>query len=195
MAATRSVLLATGNRHKVAEIGLVLGDCGYRVETVEAPKIELQSNSLETIASTAAALAYHATGKPVAVEDAGLFIKALNGFPGPYSSYVYKTIGLKGILKLMASEDNREALFRSVIAYAGPWGIVVFEGEVRGIIAMEARGSQGFGFDPIFIPEGSTRTFAEMKIEEKNKYSHRAKAARKLCEWLRENSRLLAPGS
>ncbi|NOZ89276.1 MAG: RdgB/HAM1 family non-canonical purine NTP pyrophosphatase, partial [Crenarchaeota archaeon] len=131
-----------------------------------------------------AAAAYALTGTPVAVEDAGLFVDALSGFPGPYSSYVYKTIGVHGILRLLEGEENRAARFVSVIAYAGPWGVQLFRGEVKGSIAAEPRGSGGFGFDPIFIPEGADKTFAEMNIEEKNMYSHRARAARKLCSWL-----------
>jgi XTP/dITP diphosphohydrolase len=194
MGASRGVVrFLTGNRHKLEELSAVLGECGYRVEPVErgAVKLELQSDSLEAIAAAAASLAYSALGFPVAVEDAGLFVDALNGFPGPYSRYVYKTIGIEGILKLLEGRNGREAEFRSVIAYAGPWGVKVFTGTVRGRIADAPRGSGGFGFDPIFIPEDEERTFAEMSVEEKNQYSHRARAARQLCRWLAENYRRL----
>ena len=176
--------IATENVHKVAEINGVLSECGYRVEPISVPKIEVQSHSLERIALVAVSTAYSIYGKPVIVEDAGLFVEALKGFPGPYSSYVFKTIGVKGVLRLLEGLPNRRAYFSSVIALAYRRGVVLFSGRVDGYIALEPRGSGGFGFDPIFVPEGSTKTFAEMSLEEKNRFSHRARAARKLCEWL-----------
>jgi XTP/dITP diphosphohydrolase len=182
----RTIAFATTNRHKVLEINDVLKGCGYRADPVPIPKLELQAENLEDIAVNAAALAWSILRKPVMVEDAGLFIDALRGFPGPYSSYVYKTIGIEGILKLMNGIENRRAKFKSVIALAYDRGIVVFKGEVTGSIAYEARGEGGFGFDPIFIPDGSTKTFAEMSVEEKNSFSHRGQAAKQLCNWLQE---------
>ena len=187
MAGGNIVFFATGNRHKVAELEAVLSGCGYRVQSVSTPKIEVQADSLVEIAVHAASMAYLSLGRPVAVEDAGLFVDALSGFPGPYSSYVYKTIGIKGLLRLMEDVEDRSASFLSVIAYAGPWGVKVFTGKVRGIITREPRGEKGFGFDPVFAPEGADgRTFAEMGLEEKNKWSHRARAAREMCRWLVE---------
>ena len=182
----RRILFATGNEGKLRELRAVLEPCGYRVDAAPVAKLEVQADDIARVAVVAASTAYTILGEPVAVEDAGLFIDALGGFPGPYSSYVYKTIGVEGILKLMEGVQDRRARFRAVIAYAGPWGVEVFEGVVEGRIAEEPRGSGGFGFDPVFIPEGSERTFAEMSVEEKSMVSHRARAARRLCEWLRE---------
>jgi len=185
------LLFATSNKHKLLEAREALKPYGIEVEPCTAPKLEVQAESLETVAAYAAQVAYLVTGKPVVVEDAGLFIEALNGFPGPYSSYVYKTIGFKGILKIMEGVEDRRAYFESAVALAYRGGVRVFTHRVHGRIAREPRGSGGFGFDPIFIPSGSTRTFAEMSIEEKNRYSHRAGALRKLAEWLlREASSL-----
>ena len=185
MAAGRVVYLATGNRHKVEEARAVVEPLGIKVEQLDAPKVEIQSDSLEEIALTAARLAYYyAPGSLVAVEDAGLFVESLNGFPGPYSSYAYKTLGVKGLLRLLAGEKDRRACFRSAVAIVGPGIERVFTGEVCGWIAEETRGTGGFGFDPVFIPEGEKKTFAEMRINEKNRYSHRAKALRSLAEWL-----------
>jgi len=119
------------------------------------------------------------------VEDAGLFIEALNGFPGAYSSFAYKTLGCKGILKLLEDiPPPRWAYFKSCVGYYDGHGrITVVEGVCRGKISLDERGSRGFGFDPIFIPEGSNnRTFAEMEVLEKNEYSHRAKALRELFQ-------------
>ncbi len=118
------------------------------------------------------------------VEDSGLYIRALNGFPGPYSSYVYKTIGYFGILKLMEDVTDRGAHFKSVVAFYDGNIYKIFIGTVYGEIINDARGYYGFGFDPIFKPEGSTRkTFAEMSLKEKCMYSHRAKSITKFCIW------------
>ena len=188
----RRILFATSNARKVEEVNVVLRRCGFEaVAHPGAPKVELQSESLEAVAAAAAAAAYAFLRRPVIVEDAGLFVDALNGFPGPYSSYVYRTIGVRGLLKLLEGVEDRGATFVSVIALAYRGGVVLFRGEVRGAIAREPRGSGGFGFDPIFVPEGSTRTCAEMSAEEKTELSHRGAAARRLCEWLREHPEAL----
>jgi len=178
------VYFATSNVHKIKEATQVAKEYGVELVPTQAPKIELQSDNLRDVAVYAAVLAYQHVKAPVIVEDAGLFVIALKGFPGPYSSYVYKTIGVNGLLKLMEGIEDRRAYFLSVVAFAYDEGVKVFYGRVYGEIAREARGSKGFGFDPIFIPKGSTKTFAEMDVEEKNRYSHRAHAIRRFCEWL-----------
>jgi len=119
------------------------------------------------------------------VEDAGLFIRALNGFPGPYSSFVYKTIGIRGILKLLNDVSDRTAFFKSVIGLWCNDHIEIFEGVVEGHITKEPRGAGGFGFDPIFIPKGCKKTFAEMSVDEKNLFSHRAKASEQMIGFLK----------
>lgn len=130
--------------------------------------------------------------KPLVLEDSGLYINALKGFPGPYSSYVFKKIGNEGILKLMRSVKDRTAKFVCVVAFAHPkYGIRLFKGEVKGKISLEVRGSKGFGFDPIFIPEGSNKTFGEMDINEKNMFSHRSKAFKQFFQWLVRHLNLL----
>ncbi|BAN90194.1 XTP/dITP diphosphatase [Aeropyrum camini] len=180
----RRILLVTGNRGKLEEAREVLGEYGVEVEQAQAWKLEVQSESLEEIALQAARIAYAQLRRPLAVEDAGLFINALNGFPGPYSSYAYKTIGIPGVLRLLEGAADRRGCFRAAVAYIAPLVERVFTGEVCGSIAREPRGSQGFGFDPIFIPEGYTRTFAELGPGVKNRISHRARAFRRLGEWL-----------
>jgi XTP/dITP diphosphohydrolase len=122
----------------------------------------------------------------VVAEDAGLFVDALQGFPGPYSSDVYKRLGVKGVLKLMEGVRNRKASFRSAVAFCRPAGRPkCFLGTVVGTIGLRPRGSGGFGFDPIFIPaEGDGRTFAQMTVDEKNRMSHRARSFRKFSRWL-----------
>ncbi len=187
---TTRIAFATSNKHKLQEANHVLKDYGVELYMAPAPKLEIQSSRLEDIAVYAAVQAHLILQKPVIVEDAGLFIPALKGFPGPYSSYVYKTIGVEGLAKLMEGVSNRRAYFLSVVAYADENGVKVFTGRVDGVIAEKPRGSKGFGFDPLFIPYGSDKTFAEMELEEKNRYSHRAKAFRKLGEWLASRQHL-----
>ena len=183
----------TRNPNKVMEANAVLSRYGIELVPADLKKVELQSNRLEKIAAFAAKLAYRKLRKPVVVEDSGLFIDALSGFPGPYSSYVYKTIGLHGVLKLMEGVENRSARFKAVVALAYRGGVEIFTGVVHGRIAHEARGSAGFGFDPIFIPQGFSRTFAELGPGVKNKVSHRAKAFEKLGQWLQHNIDKLIP--
>ncbi|MBS7645554.1 XTP/dITP diphosphatase [Candidatus Bathyarchaeota archaeon] len=180
------IRFATTNKGKLREISILLGEYNLEVEAVEAEKVEIQSDDISRIAEYAALDLAGRLGYPVAVEDSGLHIPALNGFPGPYSSYIYRSIGLRGVLKLLEGVEDRRGFFESVVAYAEPKGMVkCFRGVVWGRISLDARGTGGFGFDPIFIPEeGDGRTFAEMTLEEKNRISHRGRALRSFGEWI-----------
>jgi len=178
----------TGNVHKFHEAREVLSK--YRIATamVNIEAVEIQDDDTEVIARASASDAAQKSGLPVFVEDAGLFIKALNGFPGPYSNYVYRTIGTKGILGLMEKISQRDAYFLSVVAFCDPnkkTEPLCFEGRVDGKLTHTERGEQGFGFDPIFEPNEAGRevTFAEMSTEEKNTCSHRAQALKKFASW------------
>ncbi len=173
--------------HKFNEARSVLAECNIATAMIKVKALEVQDDDIENIARLSAIDAARKINLPVIVEDAGLFIDALNGFPGPYSSYVYRTVGKEGIIKLLEGVSNREAYFKSVVAFCSPDGnVICFEGIAEGKIAMEPRGSSGFGFDPIFEPaEQPGKTFGEMSIEEKNRFSHRAKALRKFAEWYR----------
>lgn len=178
--------LVTTNKSKIEEFIDIFKQYNlkYRIELLKTK--EIQSTDLKEIAKESVIYAYNILREPVMVEDAGLFIRSLKGFPGPYSSYVYNTVGVIGILRLMSDVTDRAAVFQSVIAFYSPYtGIKFFSGEVNGIISYEPKGLGGFGFDPIFIPEeGDGRTFAEMEIHEKNKISHRGRAAMKFIEWV-----------
>jgi XTP/dITP diphosphohydrolase len=187
----RVVFFATNNIHKFNEARRVSAEYKIAVGMLRVKAAEIQSASLKEIAQTSARDAFKRCRLPVIVEDAGLFIDALNGFPGPYAAYAYKTIGNKGLLKLMKNVENRKAKFQSAIAYCDSYsGVpVCFEGEAKGEITTNEcgeKGKSGFGFDPIFRPSGSIKTFAEMTIEEKNGFSHRAKAVRKFAEWYKK---------
>jgi len=177
----------TGNVHKFNEARKVLAEYNIATAMLNLEAIEIQDDSLENIAKASATDAARKSNLPVFVEDAGLFVKALNGFPGPYSSYVYRTLGTEGVLKLMQNEKKRDAHFLSVVAFSKPQELLepkCFQGVVEGKIGYEERGKQGFGFDPIFQPLGGNgKTFAEMTTLEKSKYSHRAQALRKFAKW------------
>jgi len=184
----RVVFFATNNINKFNEARKVLGEYGIAAGMLRVKNLEVQSDSLEEIARASVADAFERCHLPIIVEDAGLFIEALSGFPGPYAAYVYKTIGNDGLLKLMRDIENRKARFQSVITYlsAKTESPICFGGEVAGEIVEEERRKgreSGFGFDPIFKPVNSARTFAEMGTAEKNKCSHRARALRKFAEW------------
>jgi len=190
---SKVVFLATGNVHKFHEARRVLAEFGISLAMLKVKAKEIQDDDVENVAKTVAVEAARNSNLPIIVEDSGLFVTALNGFPGPYSSYVYRTIGVEGILKLMEKIDNRNAYFKSAIAFCTPQSTkpVCFIGEVHGKIAFKARGDSGFGFDPIFEPEnGGGKTFAEMNLEEKNQFSHRAKALRKFAAWHKSNRRI-----
>lgn len=176
----------TTNLHKFNEARQVLAKQGVAAALLRIEAIEIQDDNLEKIAKASVRDAVEKSGLPVLVEDAGLFIEALKGFPGPYSSYVYRTLGTKGTLKLMEGTDKRNAYFYSVVAFYSPEraSSKCFHGKVEGNITLEERGNQGFGFDPIFEPKGGFgKTFAEITTTEKNKFSHRAQALRKFAVW------------
>ncbi|MDM7274918.1 MAG: XTP/dITP diphosphatase [Thermoprotei archaeon] len=181
--------VVTNNAKKGEEAVKILESLGVEAELVLLEKKEIQSEKLEEIALHSARTAYLTLRKPLVVDDSGLFIEDLNGFPGPYSSYVYKTIGVKGILKLMEGAPTRKACFKTALAVIIPPIEKVYVGETCGTITTEPRGTGGFGFDPIFVPEGEIRTYAEMSTEEKNKVSHRAKAYKLMVEDLRKTWR------
>jgi len=187
----RVIFFATNNVNKFNEARTILTGYSIAVGMLRVKTAEIQSANLKEIAQTSAQDAFKRCHLPVIVEDAGLFIEALRGFPGPYAAYAYKTIGNKGLLKLMENVEDNRARFRSVIAYCDNSSCVpvCFEGEAAGKITTEERrgnGKSGFGFDPIFQPSGSEKTFAEMNIEEKNGFSHRAKAVCKFAEWYKK---------
>jgi XTP/dITP diphosphohydrolase len=187
----RVIFFATNNVNKFNEARKVLAEYNIAVGMLRVKSLEIQSESLDEIASTSAKDAFRKCNLPIIVEDAGLFINALKSFPGPYAAYVYKTIGNAGLLRTMKDVKERKAKFESTIAYcsANLELPICFMGEVVGEITLKEHRKHldvGFGFDPIFRPIDSDRTFAEMSIAEKNKHSHRAMALRKFAEWYKK---------
>ena len=177
-----SVRFVTGNEGKVREAREYLLE---PVEQVEYDYVEVQADDLAEIATRGARETFDALGddEPVVVEDSGLFVDALGGFPGPYSAYVEHTLGIERVHRLVEPEDDSRARFRSIVAYADEETTETFEGAVRGRV-VAPRGDGGFGYDPIFEHDGTT--FAEMSTAEKNAVSHRGRALAKLADWLAE---------
>lgn len=174
------IFFVTSNKNKAKEMRELAKPWGIEIEQIDCPYLEIQSDRLEQIASNSARRVASLLKKTIIVEDSGLFIDTLRGFPGPYSSYVLHTIGNEGVLKIA---KNRNATFKSVIAFCEPnKEPKLFIGEIKGRIAARTRGERGFGFDPIFVPNSKTRTFAEMSTAEKNKLSHRARAFTNLAK-------------
>ena len=188
------LIFATNNQNKVKEIRNVIGDkitilplkeAGIIIEIPE-PYDTLQDNAQEK-----AQTIYHLTGKNCFSEDSGLEVSVLNGAPGVKSA---RFAGEKAtdqqniqlLLSFLKDKENREAQFRTVIALIWEQQTYYFEGICKGRITREISGEGGFGYDPIFIPEGSNKTFAEMNMEEKNGFSHRKKATTQLIAFLKE---------
>jgi XTP/dITP diphosphohydrolase len=180
----RTLWFVTQNHHKYQEARRTLDLFDVKIRMLDSPKTEIQSTKLDEIAKFAAEEAARKHNLTVVVEDSGLFVKALNGFPGPFSSYVYTTLGVQGLLRLMNRQVRREAYFQASLALASSkYSTTVFSGKVHGRISQESTGAKGFGFDPVFVPKGARKTFAQGGPEFKDKYSHRAIAFRKLALW------------
>jgi len=185
----RDLVFITSNTNKVVEVKGILKEYGIESKHMDLEYPEIQADSIHEVALTSARHLCERVNRPFFIEDAGLFIEALEGFPGPYSSYVHKTIGNSGILKLMERVQQRASKFESVVAYADSIReIVVFRGVAEGNISLEARG-EGWGFDPIFIPKGANKTYAEMGIDAKQRLSHRRTALERFAVWINQRKR------
>ncbi len=180
------MIFVTSNRGKVREAERYFSPLGVRIIQRKIEYPEIQADSLEEVARFGIGWLRDKLEAPFFLDDSGLFIGALGGFPGVYSAYVYRTLGNDGILKLLEGVENRKAYFQSVVAYYDG-ELHIFTGRTAGRITREKRGTGGFGFDPIFQPEGFSKTFAEMTTEEKNRISHRGRAFKAFSEWLKEN--------
>ncbi|MCI4363850.1 MAG: non-canonical purine NTP pyrophosphatase [Thermoplasmata archaeon] len=179
-----SLSFVTSNAAKAAEAAVFLEAEGIEVHPVVRRLPEPQSERLEEVASAKLEAASDLPGA-VLVEDSGLFVDALGGFPGVYSAYAFRTLGVAGLLRLLDGYP-RGAEFRTAAALRWRGVKEVMLGAVHGQIAREARGTNGFGYDPVFVPEGERRTFAEMSLTEKGSLSHRARAMMAVSSRLRE---------
>jgi len=188
MPGSSDIYFVTANTDKFNEVKTILSDHGIEVKMAELNLLEIQSDDLEIIAMEKAKDACRKLNTKVIVEDDGLFIGSLKGFPGPYSSFVFRTIGNEGIIQLMKTHGDRSATFRSVIAYCEPTNLALtFVANVNGKISEEIRG-KGWGYDPIFIPGDSGLTYAEL-AGKKNELSHRKLALEKFSYWFKNYKR------
>ena len=175
------LFFASSNEHKFQEAERILANLGMQINLFKTTLEEIQSNNLNDIAEKKAINAYDLIQKPVIIEDDGLFINTLNGFPGPYSSYVYDTIGNKGIMNLLENCEIRDAKFVSIIAYCdSDCDVKLFESSIPGKISSIIE-KGGWGYDPIFIPDGESKTYAN--VSDKDKFSHRSAALTKFSNW------------
>jgi XTP/dITP diphosphohydrolase len=186
------LVFASNNKHKIKEINSLLGDSFKLLslddinihEDIPEEELLIEGNALSK-----ARYVFNSTGMDVFADDTGLEIAALNGLPGVHSARFAgenkdSSANIYKVLSMLGNEENREARFRTVIALILDKKEYLFEGIVNGTIIREKRGTEGFGYDPVFVPDGKTCTFAEMKLAEKNTISHRARAFEKLREFL-----------
>lgn len=189
----REIVFATNNAHKMEEVATMLGG-EYRLVTLRECGIteEIPENepTIEGNALQKARYVHERTGGDCFADDTGLEVDALNGAPGVHSAR-YATDGhdfeanMRLLLRNMEGKTDRRARFRTVIALILDGEEYLFEGVVEGRITEQPAGDHGFGYDPVFVPEGETETFAEMSAERKNAISHRGRAVRKFADFMR----------
>lgn len=186
------LIFATNNQHKADEVNAVVGD-SFRVITLKEAGIDIDIpepfDTLEANASEKARVIYELTNTNCFSEDTGLEVKALNGEPGVKSARYAGDErsfdkNIDKLLQKLQDKADRSARFRAVISLIIDGKETLFEGICEGKIINERRGTQGFGYDPVFIPAGSAKTFGEMDLEEKTRFSHRKKATEKLVTFL-----------
>ncbi|RDB07006.1 RdgB/HAM1 family non-canonical purine NTP pyrophosphatase [Runella aurantiaca] len=186
---------ATNNAHKLAEIKALLGET-FALKTLKEIGCEEElpetTDTIEGNSRQKAEYVWEHFGVDCFADDSGLEIAALNGAPGVHSAYYGGSRDFQGniarVLEELKSEHDRSARFKTVITLVVQGKVYQFEGVITGQLLKEQRGSQGFGYDPIFVPDGHERTFAEMSIEEKGKISHRSRAFAQLVDFLKSYS-------
>lgn len=189
----RKLVFATNNAHKLSEICAIIGD---KFEILSLNDIECfadipeTADTLEGNALQKAEYVYNNYGLDCFADDTGLEVETLGGRPGVHTArYAFPDrydpeANTEKLLQELDGKENRRARFRTAIAYIRGGEKNLFEGVVEGEISTEKRGDKGFGYDPVFIPENTGKTFAELGVEVKNQISHRARAVAKLCEYL-----------
>jgi len=192
----KKIVFATNNQHKLHEVKAVLGN---EIEIISLEQLNCHEdipetgNTLEANALIKAKYINDKFGLDCMADDTGLEVEALGGEPGVYSARYAgeeqnSKKNMEKLLDNLEDSNNRNAAFRTVIAFIENNKIHYFEGVIQGEIIREARGKDGFGYDPIFVPTGYTKTFAELGSDEKNKISHRALAVNKLVEYLKSQN-------
>ena len=178
---TRFVLV-TGNPGKIAEARTALG---ADLEAVEVDLPEIQSLDYREVLRAKAEEAWRRVGRPLIVEEAGLDLAALNGFPGPLVKWMLEAVGAEGIARTAAALGDDRATARCFLLFKDREREIVSDGRTEGSLVLPSRGTYGFGWDPVFLPDGSSQTFAELTGAEKDAVSHRGKAWREMAIKLR----------
>jgi len=187
-----TLVFASNNEHKIKEISSLLGDSFMLLSLHDINIIEdipEEEPQIEGNALAKARFVHNTSGMDVFADDTGLEIAALNDLPGVHSARFAgenkdSSANIEKVLSMLGNSENRQARFRTIIALILDKKEFLFEGVINGTIIREKKGTGGFGYDPIFIPEGKIQTFAEMGLEEKNTISHRARALEKLKDFL-----------
>ena len=182
MVKIKTITYVTGNWAKIASAKQFLEPLGFEVENIKIETPEIQANDVDEVSSYSAKWACEKLNKPVLKNDSGLFVNALNGFPGVYTHYVDDTLGEDGLLKLMKGVEDRTAYFKESLAYCEPGKEpVVFHSITNGKIATKKSGKYGWSWDFIFIPDGQTKTLGcfedEIRWELWNQDSYKQLAA------------------
>ncbi|MCU0439700.1 MAG: non-canonical purine NTP diphosphatase [Raineya sp.] len=193
------ICFATNNTNKIYEVQNLLGDSVELVSLESIGCFEELPETQDTIPANSAQKAQYVWqhfGVPCFADDSGLEVEALNGAPGVHSAYYgglprNNDNNIALLLSNLESHTNRNAQFRTCITLVTKHGEWQFEGTIQGTILSDKRGEKGFGYDPVFMPQGYDKTFAEMEIEQKNTISHRAIAVKKFIEFLQKNLNLL----
>ncbi|MDD2274744.1 MAG: RdgB/HAM1 family non-canonical purine NTP pyrophosphatase [Candidatus Pacebacteria bacterium] len=173
------MILVTGNKNKIEEFEFILG---FKIENIDLELEEIQSIDVGEVARHKARNAYNILKKPVITEDTGLYFEELNGLPGALVKFFVKSISLDKMCSLVG--ENRKARATTCIVFFDGEKETIIKGETRGEIAINPRGNNGFGWDPIFIPEGYDKTFAELTSEEKQSKFMRQEAIAQFKEKL-----------
>jgi non-canonical purine NTP pyrophosphatase (RdgB/HAM1 family) len=174
-------VFVTGNRGKITEARFAVG---ADLEAVEVDLPEIQSLSYLEVLRAKADEAWRRLGRPLVVEEAGLDLAALNGFPGPLIKWMLEAVGAEGIAQTAYALGDTRASARCLLLYKDGDHEVIAEGRTEGTLVLPGRGSHGFGWDPVFLSTGETRTFAELTGAEKGAVSHRGKAWRGMAKRL-----------
>lgn len=177
-----NITFVTSNDNKVKEVERILG-IKLRRENLDLP--EIQAMNLKVIVEHKARGAYNILKKPLMVEDSGMYMDAWKGFPGPFIKWIHDTMGYD-IFPTLLPSDNRKVTWRVRYAYCNGKELYSCEGATVGTVAEKERGTDGWGFDTLFIPKGETQTFAEAGPEFKFKYSARDRALKKLKKYLKK---------
>ncbi|MBE6153519.1 MAG: non-canonical purine NTP pyrophosphatase [Firmicutes bacterium] len=182
----KTITYVTGNWAKVASAKQALDPLGYEINNIKLDTIEIQSDDVEEVSKYSAKWASEKLKCSVLTNDSGLFVEALNGFPGTYTRYVEETIGEDGLLKLLEGIENRKAYFKEVLAYC-EYGKepVIFSNITNGTITKEKHGEYGWSWDFVFMPDGETQTLGCFPDDERWKFWSQA-AYKRLAEYLDE---------